>query len=452
MDSQLLRPEAATRSDSLGREVVARTAGPVESTPLPMGRVDLPGADAADPIELTILMPCLNEALTVGRCVRKALAFLESNGIRGEVVVADNGSNDGSIEIARAQGARVVPVAERGYGRALIAGIATARGRYVAMGDADDSYDFASLAPFVQKLREGFDLVMGNRFVGGIADGAMPPLHRYLGNPVLSFIGRLLFAVPVGDFHCGLRAFRREAVIELKLASPGMEFASELVVKAALSRLRITEVPTKLARDGRDRAPHLRSWRDGWRHLRFLLAFSPRWLFLYPGLTSLLAGWAMQIALYPGALQVGSVGFDVHTMVAGAGFALIGMQLCVVALLARCAGIRIGLLPDTGAAARFLKAFSLESVLAVAAPMLLLAAGLALHAAGTWSDAGFAAMKPGELMRPLILSLTLAVSAVELAVGAFFMSFLQHSVVESGVGLASHVGSSTVLDPRRDVD
>ena len=235
--------------------------------------------DAA--IELTVVMPCLDEAETLEVCIRKALASMQESGIVGEVLIADNGSTDGSQDIARRNGARVVDVPIRGYGAALQGGIAAARGEFVIMGDADDSYDFRNLAPFVEKLREGYDLVMGNRFLGGIAPGAMPPLHRYLGNPVLTGIGRLLFRSPSGDFHCGLRGFRRESVLSLGLQTTGMEFASEMVVKATLMKLRIVEVPTTLSPDGRTRAPHLRSWRDGWRHLRFLLLFSPRWLFLY---------------------------------------------------------------------------------------------------------------------------------------------------------------------------
>jgi glycosyltransferase involved in cell wall biosynthesis len=241
-------------------------------------------------LELTILMPCLDEAATVAACVAKARAFLERAGVQGEVLVADNGSRDGSPELAEAAGARVVRVPERGYGAALRAGIRAARGRYVIMGDADDSYDFSRLDGFLARLREGHELVMGNRFRGGIRSGAMPPLHRYLGNPVLSFVGRLFFRTRVGDFHCGLRGFDRAAALALDLRTPGMEFASELVVKAALAGWRIVEVPTTLDPDGRRRPPHLRSWRDGWRHLRFLLLFSPRWLFLYPGAVLLATG------------------------------------------------------------------------------------------------------------------------------------------------------------------
>ena len=242
--------------------------------------------------ELSIVLPCLNEAETIETCIRKALGFLRRSGVAGEVVVADNGSTDGSQEIGRRAGARVVHAPTRGYGGALMAGIEAAKGRYVVMGDADDSYDFSNLLPFVEKLREGYHLVMGNRFRGGIAQDAMPPLHRHIGNPVLTGIGRLLFSSPCGDFHCGLRGFDRDAILALRLQTTGMEFASEMVVRATLARLRITEVPTTLSPDGRSKPPHLRSWRDGWRHLRFLLLFSPRWLFLYPGARLMLAGLA----------------------------------------------------------------------------------------------------------------------------------------------------------------
>ena len=251
-------------------------------------------SDARD-LELTILMPCLNEAETIETCIQKATGYLRSSGVVGEVLIADNGSTDGSVEMAQRLGARVVKVRERGYGAALIAGIEAARGRYVIMGDADDSYEFSNLEGFVSALRGGNELVMGNRFKGGIKPGAMPPLHRYLGNPVLSTIGRVFFNSPVGDFHCGLRGFNREAIAGLGLCSPGMEFASEMVVKATLKKLKITEVPTTLSPDGRSRPPHLRSWRDGWRHLRFLMLFSPRWLFLYPGIVLSLLGLASMV-------------------------------------------------------------------------------------------------------------------------------------------------------------
>ena len=246
--------------------------------------VDSRIAENSGGVELSVVIPCLNEAATVGVCVKKAIDAMERHAIRGEVIVADNGSTDGSQQIARDFGARVLPVERRGYGSALQSGIAAARGRFVLMGDADDTYDFSQLDEFVRILREGYDLVMGNRFRGKILPGAMPPLHRYLGNPVLTGLGRLFFKSPVGDFHCGLRAFRRDAIEQLGLRTLGMEFASEMVVKAAAFGLRVTEIPTTLAPDRRDRPPHLRTWSDGWRHLRFLLLYSPRWLFLYPEL------------------------------------------------------------------------------------------------------------------------------------------------------------------------
>src|SRR6201996_1306830 len=244
-------------------------------------------------------MPCLNEAETVATCVRKAVQFISDSGVSGEVVVADNGSTDGSRKLAEDAGARVVPIPERGYGNALMGGIVAARGEYVIMGDADDSYDFTNLMPFIEQLRDGADLVMGNRFKGGIEPGAMPPLHRYLGNPVLSFIGRLFFGSKIGDFHCGLRGFRRDSIMKLGRQATGMEFASEIVVKATITSQRIVEVPPPLAKDGRSRPPHLHTWRDGWRHLRFLMLFSPRWLFLYPGLALLALGIVIGAVVIP---------------------------------------------------------------------------------------------------------------------------------------------------------
>src|SRR5690606_9931587 len=299
-------------------------------------------------------MPCLNEAETVATCVRKTIGFFEENGIDGEVVVADNGSTDGSQQLAREAGARVVPVIDKGYGNALMGGIAAARGKYVAMGDADDSYDFTTLGPFLDELRDGADLVMGNRFKGGIADGAMPPLHRYLGNPVLSYIGRLFFRSKIGDFHCGLRAFNKESIMRLGLQTGGMEFASEMVVKATLQGYDIREVPTTLSPDGRSRAQHLNTWRDGWRHLRFLLLYSPRWLFLIPGLVFMTLGLVAGIALSTGPVTVGEVAFDVDTLV-GAGAALvIGFQAVLFALLTKVYAMQEGFLPHAARVERML--------------------------------------------------------------------------------------------------
>ena len=256
-------------------------------------------------IELSVVMPCLNEAETIGKCIRKALAAIEAADVVGEVIVADNGSTDGSIEIAERLGARVAHIPAKGYGSALMGGIAAAAGRYIVMGDADDSYDFGHIPRFIEKMREGADLVMGNRFRGGIRKDAMPPLHRYFGNPALTRIGRLFFGSPVGDFYCGLRGFRKQAYETMGLRTTGMEFATEMVVKATLLRLNIVEVPTTLSPDGRSRAPHLRTWRDGWRTLRFFLLYSPRWLFLYPGMVLMLVGSAQVGIADSGARLIG---------------------------------------------------------------------------------------------------------------------------------------------------
>ncbi|HEV3007651.1 MAG TPA: glycosyltransferase family 2 protein [Burkholderiales bacterium] len=375
--------------------------------------------------ELTILMPCLNEAATVGSCVAKARGFLERAGIAGEVLVADNGSDDGSAALAQQAGARVVQVPERGYGAALAAGIAAARGRYVIMGDADDSYDFGRLEPFVEKLRQGYPLVMGNRFRGGIRPGAMPPLHRYLGNPVLSFVGRLFFGARVGDFHCGLRGFDRDAVRSLELKTPGMEFASELVVKAALAGWRIAEVPTTLHPDGRGRPPHLRRWRDGWRHLRFLLLFSPRWLFLYPGISLLALGIGLMSALYFTPLHILGAGLDIHSMLYASAAALLGMQLCLFALFARVSAQNAGLLPRHPALDRLLAALTLERGLLVGLVVVL--TGLAWSAAAFWEwrAAGFGPLDPRVVMRDTIPATALLVGGMELMLASFLLSVLR---------------------------
>jgi glycosyltransferase involved in cell wall biosynthesis len=376
-------------------------------------------------IELTILMPCLNEAATVGACVAKARGFLEQSAITGEVLVADNGSTDGSQALAQRAGARVVEVAERGYGAALASGIAAARGRYIIMGDADDSYDFARLDAFVEKLRAGHPVVMGNRFKGGIEKGAMPLLHRYLGNPVLSAIGRLLFRARVGDFHCGLRGFDRDAVASLDLRTKGMEFASELVVKAALARWAIAEVPTVLHRDGRGRASHLRSWRDGWRHLRFLLLFSPRWLFLYPGVSLLTIGLALTAILYFRPISFFGAGLDIHSMLYASAGALLGLQLCLFALFARVSAQGAGLLPRQPALERMLGVLTLERGLLGGLAAAI--AGLAWSAAAflQWREAGFGALDPRVVMRDTIPAATLMVGGMEIMLASFLLSVLR---------------------------
>lgn len=376
-------------------------------------------------IEFTVLMPCLNEAETVAVCVRKAKDFLDRLGAIGEVVVADNGSTDGSQRLATEAGARVVEIRDRGYGSALIGGIAASRGRYVIMGDADGSYDFNWLDEFVAQLRAGQQLVIGNRFVGGIAPGAMPPLHRFLGNPVLSFIGRLLFRSDIGDFHCGLRGFERAAVLRLGLVSQGMEFASEMIVKASLADLRIAEVPTTLSPDGRSRSPHLRSWRDGWRHLRFLLMMSPRWLLLYPGLTLVFLGLGAQLAILRGPIVVRGIGLDIHTMLYAAGASILGLQLIIFALLSRAIGCIKGVLPMTPGLERFWRVLTLER--GIAGGLLIGSAGfaLAIRSVELWFGAHLGALDPTTMMRYAIPSVTLMIAGAEVIFASFVLSFIE---------------------------
>ena len=374
--------------------------------------------------ELTVLMPCLDEADTIGICIEKALTYIARRKIAGEVLIADNGSTDGSQDIAERLGARVVPVPEKGYGSALMGGIAAARGRYVIMGDADDSYDFRALDAFVEALRSGHQLVMGNRFKGGIAPGAMPPLHRYLGNPVLSGIGRLFFRIPVGDFHCGLRGFDRAAITGLELNTTGMEFASEMVVKASLRKLRIAEVPTTLSPDGRSRPPHLRSWRDGWRHLRFLLLFSPRWLFLYPGALLMAVGLAAILWLAAGPRSVGSLVLDVNTLVYAAAALICGFQAVAFALFAKVFAINARLLPPDPRIERLMCLFSME--VGIVAGGLLLIAGLAAsaYAVGFWGRAAFGPLDPAVSLRIVVPAVTALVLGLQTVFSSFFLSVL----------------------------
>jgi len=383
----------------------------------------MPAADPDAP-EVSIVMPCLNEARTIAGCVTEAITALKTAGLSGEVVVADNGSTDGSQALATAAGARVVPVAAKGYGNALRGGIAAARGRYLVMGDADASYDFSHVPRFVAQLRGGYDLVMGNRFRGGIAPGAMPWKNRHLGNPVLSFIGRLFFRTAIGDFHCGLRGFSADAYRRMELRTTGMEFASEMVIKAVMLGLRVTEVPTVLRPDGRGRAPHLRPWRDGWRHLRFMLLFSPRWLFLYPGLALMLAGLIAGGLLLRGPLHVGGVTFDVHTLLATAVAVLVGFQASVFAVLGKFYAIRSGLRrPDSDFAA-WVRALSLERCLLTGALLIVLGAGLWVSAFWSWQATGFGDLQPVDTLRRVIpgaLSLALGCQVV---LNGFLLSIL----------------------------
>jgi glycosyltransferase involved in cell wall biosynthesis len=375
-------------------------------------------------VELTILMPCLDEAETIVICVNKARDFLQRSRTDGEVLVADNGSTDGSADLALAAGARVVQIALKGYGNALIGGIEAAHGRFVIMADADDSYDFSRLDAFVEKLRNGSMMVIGNRFRGDIEPGAMPMLHRYLGNPLLSFVGRLFFGSGIGDFHCGLRGVERSAALRLGLQAPGMEFASEMIVKATLAGWRIAEVPTVLSPTGRTRAPHLRSWRDGWRHLRFLLMMSPRWLMLYPGASLIVVGVAAQLALLRGPLLIAGVGFDIHTMLYAAGALILGVQLVLFSLLARAVGVLKNVLPISPPLARFLRVFTLERGILLGLSLALAGFGLAVYSVLTWAHARLGALDPAAMMRVAIPSVTLMIAGTEVIFSSFLLEFI----------------------------
>ncbi len=382
-----------------------------------------PGDDAC---ALTILIPCLNEAETIGVCVEKAMAFLAESGISGEVLISDNGSADGSQEIARRLGARVVEQTQmRGYGAALNAGIAAARGRYVIMGDADDSYDLRNLGAFFHQLEAGADLVMGNRFRGGIDSDAMPLLHRYLGNPVLTAIGRLLFRAPVKDFHCGLRGFNRQSVLDLHLQTTGMEFASEMVVHASLAGLRIEEVPTTLKKDGRSRPPHLRTWRDGWRHLRFLLLHSPRWTFAYPGVALLAAGAFGALALAGGPVSLtSSVSVDVHTFLVACMAMFVGAQSLTFGLIARRYAERAGILPPSRRFGRLMDRIDLELLLQTAAVLALVGLGGMAWSVWSWGQTGFGSLSGHSLLRPLIASTCAIAASVQFAFSSFLLGIL----------------------------
>ena len=369
-----------------------------------------------DTLELTILMPCLNEAETLAVCIDKAQAYLVGARVSGEVLIADNGSTDGSQAIAIEHGARVVEIASKGYGSALIGGIQAADGKYVIMGDADDSYDFSSLDGFVERLRAGDELVMGNRFRGGIAPGAMPPLHKYLGNPVLSTIGRMLFRSPIKDFHCGLRGFNRASMLNLHLQTTGMEFASEMVVKSTLGGLRVSEVPTTLKKDGRSRPPHLRSWRDGWRHLRFLLIFSPRWLFLIPGIVAMVVGLLGSLFLAVGPIKLGAIGLDVSSQIYLMALAVVGYQGLLFAILTKIYAQHEGFnIPRGRNFERLEKRLSLESLAVLGVLLFLIGVAVAIVQFSLWAATGFGALDPAATIRiavPAVLFMILGAQSI----------------------------------------
>lgn len=373
-------------------------------------------------------MPCLNEASTLAVCIAKAKRSIAALGIDAEVLIADNGSSDGSQQIAIAAGARVTSVVERGYGAALRAGIEAAHGRYVIMADADDSYAFDAIEPFYRQLQAGYQLVMGNRFQGGIAPGAMPPLHRYLGNPVLSFIGRLFFRTSLGDFHCGLRGGERQAILSLGLQTSGMEFASEMIIKATMAELRICEVPTTLQPDGRNRPPHLRSWRDGWRHLRFMLLLSPRWLFLYPGIALFLLGFVSSLWLLPELRVVGGIGFGIHSLLFASTSGVVGMQLTLFGVLVHCTGSCLGILPQSALTQWLLRKFRLEIGLVFSFALILFALLLAWQSLVGWGISGFSALDPSATMRRAIPAAALGIAGMEVMAASFWLTFLQFSL------------------------
>lgn len=378
-----------------------------------------------DEVELTILIPCLNEAETLAACIRMGLAFLRASGVRGEVMVADNGSTDGSQEIATGEGARLVIVPTRGYGAALLGGIDAARGEYVVMGDADGSYNLSALRPFLDELRNGADLVMGNRFAGGIAPGAMPFSHRYLGNPVLSKIGRMFFSVDIGDFHCGLRGFRRDKIRALQLQTTGMEFASEMVVRSALAGYGITEVPTTLSKSGRSRPPHLRTWHDGTRHLRFLLLYSPRWLFLYPGLALAIIGAVGIAALFPGQLRIGSLRLDIHTFVGSCMALLLGLQSVTFAIVARRYATSRGLLPASERYPGLLGSATPDQFLGNGAIIFVLGLFGLLWCVAQWVSTDFGPIVDARILRVLVLSFTAMAAGVQFVLVSFLASLVE---------------------------
>ena len=375
-------------------------------------------------LELSIVMPCLNEAETLSSCIRKALSYLRRSGISGEIVVGDNGSTDGSQEIAASLGARVIHVPIRGYGAALYGAITAAQGRYCIMGDSDDSYDFENLDAFVEKLREGYDMVMGNRFQGGIRPGAMPWKNRYIGNPILSTIGKILYNAGVGDFHCGLRGLSKSAFQQMDLRTTGMEFASEMVIKARLKGLKMTEVPTDLRPDGRSRPPHLLPYRDGWRHLRFMLLHSPRWLFLYPGTLLILLGLAGCVWLLPGPRFIDGIRLDVHTLLYAFVSVLLGFQLVAFAVFTKVFAISEGLLPEDPRLNRVFRYITLETGLAAGGLLMVLGIGGSIFAVSGWAKESFGALDAGHMLRivmPSVFALTLGVQTI---CSSFFLSIL----------------------------
>lgn len=373
------------------------------------------------------MIPCLNEAETIGACIAKALEGIRQSGETGEVIVADNGSTDASIEIAQSLGARVVRVSKKGYGNALRGGIAGSGGDFIVMADADDSYDFREIPRFVEKLSDGHDLVMGCRFPsrgGKIMPGAMPWKNRWIGNPSLSFLGRLFFRSKVRDFHCGLRAFSREAYDGMNVQTTGMEFASEIVIKATLGGLSIAEVPVTLHKDGRSRPPHLRPWRDGWRHLRFMLLYSPRWLFLVPGLLLAGSGAIFSTIIAVDGLRIGNAQLDVGSLAVSCMGILVGFQLVAFAFYAKVYAISEGLLPNDKRLDSFMRFLTLERGIVLSLAVAAAGLGLLLHAAFVWWQADFGPLPWHENLRRIIPAITMILLGGQAVFACFFLSIL----------------------------
>jgi len=374
--------------------------------------------------EVSVVIPCLNEAETLAICIEQVQAMFRTHHLNGEIIVADNGSEDGSLEIAEALGVRVVRVPRKGYGSALMGGIRAARARFIVMGDADCSHDFGDVPRLLEELRQGCDLVVGNRFLGGIQPGAMPALHRYVGNPALTWIGRLFFKAPCGDFHCGLRGFTKAAYELMDLRTTGMEFASEMVVKATLFGMRIAEVPTSMWPDRRSRPPHLRSFRDGWRHLRFLLLYSPRWLFLYPGMVLLLLGSITGLFLVSGPQTVAGIPFDVRTLVYAAMAVLLGFQSVVFAMLTKVFAISEGLLPEDTRLTALFRYITLETGLIVGFALVVFGLGASVLALGSWTHWHTGDLDPTLTLRLVISAAFSLTLGFQIVLSSFFLSVL----------------------------
>ena len=373
---------------------------------------------------VTVVMPCLNEAQTLETCIKKAQSYFTNNNIDGEIIIADNGSTDGSQELAQKLGAKVVSIPEKGYGNALKGGINQAKGDYIIMGDADDSYDFSKLELFINKLNEGADFVIGNRFKGGIEKNAMPFLHKYLGNPVLSFLGRLFFNSKIGDFHCGLRGFTKEAYQKLELTTSGMEFASELIVKAHLNNLNIAEVPTILHKDGRNRKPHLNTWQDGWRHLRFLLLYSPKWLFFYPSVLMMLTGFILSLFLIIAPIKIGNIVFDVHTLLYSTALFIIGFQFFVFYGLTKVFAVTHKLLPKSDRYDAIFKFISLEKGIVIGFLFTIIGIILSIFGFSIWSKENFGPLNVTETLRIIIPAVSIIVIGIQIILFSFFFSIL----------------------------